>query len=109
MPEQKGINLNLSPNVMPIHADEAMIHTKIRAKKDGDGVKKIGHLRIWFIDTLANRVVSDIVIDMGLAESLSGLLKGKTTELIEELKSDKLPEPQKKPATTSGRETSYIG
>ncbi len=109
MPEQKGINLNLSPNVMPIHADEAMVHTKIRAKKGSDGVKKIGHLRIWFIDTLANRVVSDIVIDSDLAESLSELLRRKTTELIAELKSDKLPEPQRKPATTSSRETSYIG
>jgi hypothetical protein len=107
--QEKGINLNLSPNVMPIQADEAMIHTKIRAKKEGDGVKKIGHLRIWFIDTLANRVVSDIVVDMGLAESLSALLKRKATELDEELKSDRLPEPHKRPATTSGRETSYIG
>ena len=108
MPE-KGINLSLSPNVMPIQADEAMIHTKIRVKKEGDGVKKIGHLRLWFIDTLANRVVSDIVIDMGLAESLSGLLKRKAAKLAEELKSDRLPEPQKEPATTSSRETSYIG
>jgi hypothetical protein len=108
MPE-RGINLNLSPNVFPISADEAVVHTKIRVKKDGKEVKKIGHLRIWFIDTLANRVVSDIVIDSGLAESLSGLLARKSSELKEELKSDRLPEPEKRPATTSGRETSYIG
>lgn len=108
MPEQ-GIKLNLSPNVVPIYADEVMVHTKIRAKKEGKGAKKIGHLRIWFVDTLANRVVSDVVIDSGLAESLSGLLARKSAELKEELKSDRLPEPEKKPATTSGRETSYIG
>jgi hypothetical protein len=109
MPEQKGINLNVPPNVSPIHADEVMIHRRLKVKKAGDGFTKVGHLRVWFIDSLTNKIVADIQIDRSLAEPLSELFKRETDKLVKELESKQPPEKPKGPAKVSSEETRYIG
>ena len=106
MNEQQG--LNITPHILPIHADQIIIHQKIGVKKDGKGVKKIGHLRFWFIDGLVKRVMADVVIDPNLADSFLELMKKQVEILKKEMKSDKLPNPQK-PATTGSKEMTYIG
>ncbi len=106
---QKGISLNMPPGILPIHTDEVMIHRRIKVKKTEKGVKKAGHLRIWFIDSLANKVVADIEMDRGLVETFSVLLKKECENLTEELDSDRIPEMPKKEATATTEEMRYIG
>jgi len=87
---------------IPIFADEAMVITRIKTKKEDEKSKKTiskeGHLELLFLDQLSNppRVISRVVLSKTTGENLHKVLGNNLEKLGIELKSKKMPKQQKK-------------
>ncbi len=101
--------------VIPIFADEAMIISRIKAKKGDEkngkqSVNKEGLIEFVFLDPLTQppRAVSRIVMSRSSAEGLHKVLGDNLEKLGVELKSKKMPK-QPKPKVEKKQEKGYFG
>ncbi len=99
--------------VIPIFADEAMVVSRVKAKKDGEKVAgKEGHIEVIFVDQLGAqpRAISRVVMSRNTAEGLQKILSNNVEKLDAELKSKKMPQ-QKKPekSEASKNDKGYLG
>lgn len=103
--------------VIPIFADEAMVVSRVKAKKNEAGNKaenKEGFIEMIFLDQLGAqaRAISRIVVSKNTAAGLHKILGDNLEKLGAELKSKKLPEAakkQEKPVPDKAADKGYLG
>ena len=98
--------------VIPIFADETLVVSRIKTKKE-DGKKvlsKEGHIELIFLDQLSQppRAISRIAMSKVTAEGLHKILGDNLEKLGIELKSRKMPKQPKKPEAKK-QEKGYLG
>jgi|GEM_PF-3086629 len=109
MPEAtQQIRIDLS-RVLPIYADEAMVISRIKAKKGEKKVAKEGVIEIVFLDQLSQppKAISRIVVPKLTAEGLHKILGENIIKLDKELRSKTVPKQKK--AETKKAEKNYLG
>ncbi|HDH91667.1 MAG TPA: hypothetical protein ENF38_01810 [Candidatus Aenigmarchaeota archaeon] len=87
----------LKSELKPLFADEALVMGTIKARKEGETLKKEGNIRIEFIDMTNLKPISRIVISLSTAKGLIRALQTQVERLERDLESKELPkETQKK-------------
>ena len=115
MPDPKEMRVDVS-RVIPIFADEVMVVSRIKAKKDSEksnSVTKEGFIEVIFLDQLSQppKAISRVVLSKHTAESLSKILADNVGKMGAELRRKKLPPKAEKPEVKKVERTDqkYLG
>ena len=98
MAEGKQVQIDIS-KVAPLFADEAVVISRIKARKKDNGkiMDKEGYIELVFLDPISQppKAISRVVVSKNTAESLQKILSQKVSKLDAELKSKKMPKQEK--------------
>ena len=98
MAENKPVQIDVS-RVAPIFADEALVISRVKAKKNENGkyLDKEGFIELVFLDQISQppRAISRVVVSKNTADGLQRILSQNVSKLEAELKSKKIPKQEK--------------
>jgi len=88
----KKIQENLiKSDIKPLFADDVVVVTPVKAIKEGNKLKKEGHIVFIFVDMLNQQPIAKIVLSKTTAESFKKILTKVLIKLDKDLKSSELP------------------
>lgn len=105
--------INLNANILPVYTDGAICNVGTTWKPDKSdkngkkALKKEYMVKVLFIDTSTNIVVSNMVMNTINAENLIEALQKSLEFVVKDSKTDKIPE--MKEVTASTTHEGYIG